>query len=271
MSPGPTDDVADQALRTLLERRALVAALRDGQKDKRTLVDHLEVSRSTVSRALKDLQSHHLVERSNGTFETTAYGDLLFEEFDTLLETASSAWRIRDVLDQVPTEALGFELSHLTDADVTTPTTTNPSAPIERVVELKRQATHVRSLAAGRSPGALDAHERAAEASDHTFESVVTDELVEWLVTEAGRQDTLTGLLEADGVAVFVYDGDIPVPLGITEDVVFFGLESAEGAPVALVESTNSRVREWAADTFESCRAAATKLAPADLENYADA
>lgn len=270
MASHSMEDVAGDAVRTLLERRKLVRALRDGAEDKRTLVDELDVSRSTVSRALRDLQAQHLVERANGRFQTTAYGDLLADEFESMLETASSAWNVRGVLDQIPTDELGFDLRHLANAEVTTPTTANPTAPMERVVELKRQATHVRSLAAGRSPGALDAHREAAEASDHTFDSVCSTGLVAWLVSDDDRRDTLADLLDADGVAVHVYDGDIPVPIGITEDVVFFGVESEEGAPVALVESTNDRVREWAEDTFESCRAAADELAPSDLDDYAD-
>lgn len=271
MASNSTDDLPRDTVRTLLERRALVTALQDGATDKRSLVDELDVSRSTVSRALRDLQTQQLVERTNGTYRTTAYGDLLADEFESLLETASSAWRVRNVLEQIPTGELGFELRHLANAEFTTPTTANPTAPMERVVDLKRQAAHVRSLAAGRSPGALDAHREAAEASGHTFESVCSTGLVQWLVTEADRRDALTDLLDADGVAVYVYDGDIPVPLGITEDVVFFGVESEEGAPVALVESTDDRVREWAEDTFESCRAAADALAPSDLDEYADA
>lgn len=271
MAPQSIDDVGGDAVRTLQERRALVAALREDARDKRTLVEDLDVSRSTVSRALRDLQTHHLVERTNGTYQTTAYGDLLAGEFESLLETAASAWNVRNVLEQIPIDELGFELRHLADAEVTTPTTTNPTAPIGRVVELKRQASHVRSLAAGRSPNAFDAHKEAADASGQTFESVCSKGLVQWLVTEADRRDTLAGLLDADGVAVHVYDEEIPVPIGVTENVVFFGVESEEGAPVALVESTNDRVREWAEDTYESCRAAAEELAPSDLDDYADA
>lgn len=266
-----TDGSADEAVRTLLERRQFVAALRDGAKDKRTLVDATDVSRSTVSRALRDLQANQLVERTNGSYRTTGYGDLLADEFESLLQTASSAWEVRDVLDKVPADELGFDLSRLADADVTTPTTANPTAPMDRVVELKREASSVRSLASGRSPGALDAHAEAADSSDHTFESVCSTDLVAWLLADADRRETIEALLEADGVAIYAYDGDIPVPIGITEDVVFFGVESDEGAPVALVESTDDRVREWAVDTFESCREAADDLRPSDLDDYGDA
>jgi predicted transcriptional regulator len=263
------DGVAD-AVRTLLDRREFVEALREGPKDKRTLVEETDVSRSTVSRAVRELEATRLVERTNGTYRTTAFGDVLAEEFASLLATASFAWDLRDVLDRLPADELGFELSRLADADVTTPTTANPTAPIERVVELKRDATRVRSLAAGRSPGALDAHRQAADAGDHSFESVCSAALVEWLVSDAERRETLAGLLGEPNVAVYVYDGDIEIPVGITDDAAFFGVESEEGAPVALVESTDDRVREWAVETFEAHRRAADELAPGDLDDYAD-
>ncbi|MFB6270365.1 MAG: hypothetical protein ABEH83_10495 [Halobacterium sp.] len=92
-----------------------------------------------------------------------------------------------------------------------------------------------------------------------------------WFVSDADRRDTLAALLDADGVSVYAYDGDVPVPFGITDDVVFVGVESEEGAPAALVESTDDRVRDWAIDVFESRRAAADELRPSDLDDYADA
>lgn len=261
-------DVADEAVRTLLERREFVDALLDAPKDKRTLVAETDVSRSTVSRALRDLEAHQLVERANGEYRPTAYGELLASEFASLLETASFAWEARDVLEQLPRGELGFDLSRLADADITTPTTANPTAPMDRVVELKREATRVRSLASGRSPGALDAHREAAEAGDHEFESVCSTDLVAWLLEDADRRDALADLLESGNVAVYACDEAIPVPVGITEDVTFFGVESAEGAPVALVESTDDRVRAWAVDTYESRRAAADELTPTNLDEY---
>ncbi|WP_336036742.1 helix-turn-helix transcriptional regulator [Halobacterium yunchengense] len=261
-------DVAGAAVRTLLDRRQFLEALLDGPKDKRALVAETDVSRSTVDRAVRDLEAQGLAERANGEYEPTAYGELLAEEFESLVETASVAWELGDLLECLPRDALGFRLSRLADATVTTPTTANPAAPLERVVELKRGASRVRSMAAGRSPGALDAHEEAAAAGDHTFESVVSVDLVAWLVADDGRRETLAGLLDADGVSVHAYDGEIPVPLGVADDVAFFGVESEEGAPVAVVETRDERVREWAVDAFEDRRRAATELDPADLEDY---
>lgn len=264
-----SDSPEVSAIRTLLDRREFLEALRDGPKDKRTLEETTDVSRSTVNRAVRDLETAHLVERTNGEYQTTAYGELLAEEFTSLLDSASFAWQVRDVLEQVTTAELDFELSRLADAEITTPTPANPGAPMDRVVEIKQNASTLRSLASGRSPGALDAHERGAGNSDVAFESVCSVDLVSWLVSDPERREQLAGLLEHDGVSVYAYDGDIPVPIGITEDVAFFGVESPEGAPVALVESTDDRVREWAVERFESARDAADELVADDLAVYA--
>lgn len=271
MSSQTGDTAPSEAVRTVLDRREFLDALRDGPKDKRTLVEAADVSRSTVNRAVRDLETAHLVERTNGGYRTTAYGELLAEEFASLLDTASFAWEVRDVLEQLPTVELDFELSRLADADITTPTPANPSAPMERVVEIKRNVTTLRSLASGRSPGALDAHERGAQEGDVSFESVCSVDLVSWLVADDERREQLAGLLEHDGVSVYAYDGEIPVPVGITEDRTFFGVESPEGAPVALVESTDDRVRDWAVERFESARDAADELVAEDLAVYVEA
>ncbi|WP_353633670.1 GntR family transcriptional regulator [Halobacterium sp. NMX12-1] len=261
--------LAEAAVETLQERYEFLDAVRERPRDKRALVAATDVSRSTVDRALRDLESHGLVERAGGEYRATTYGDLLAGEFASLLDTAAAAWEIRDVLEKIPTDELGFELSRLADADVTTPTSADPTAPMQRVVELKRGATRVRSLASGRSPGALDAHEEAAGRGDHLFASVCSTDLLAWLASDPERREQVAGLLDADSVEVYAYDGDIPFPVGITEDVVFFGVESEEGAPVALVETTDERVREWAIEAFETRREAATELERGDLADYA--
>jgi predicted transcriptional regulator len=270
MATPPGDDVATEAVRTLLDRREFVQALRDGPKDKRTLVSETDLSRSTVNRAIRDLEGKGLVERTNGEYRPTAYGKLLADEFTSLLDTAAFAWNVRDVLEQVPTDELGFDLARLADATITTPTPANPSAPLERVVEIKRGASTLRSLASGRSPGALDAHERGLETGDAEFESVLSAQLLSWLADDPDRRQQVADLLAYDDLDVYVYDDDITVPLGITEDVVFFGVVSPEGAPVALVESTDRAVRDWAVETFEATRDAAERVTEDHFQDYAD-
>lgn len=270
MSTPTGDEVAREALRTLLDRQEFVDALLDGSKDKRTLVSATDVSRSTVNRAVRDLEGQELVERVNGEYRTTAYGELLADEFTSLLDTAAFAWNVRDVLEQIPTDVLDFDLARLAGASITTPMPANPSAPLERVVEIKRTASSLRSLASGRSPGALDAHERGLEAGDAHFESVLSDGLLSWLAADADRRQRVADLLAYDDLDVYVSEDDIEIPLGITEDVVFFGVVSPEGAPIALVESTDQVVRDWAVDTFEATRDAAESVTPDDLDEYAD-
>lgn len=261
--------IEEKVLKTLLDRREFLKVLREGGTDKRTLVNETGSSRSTVTRAVRDLESVELVERTNGDYRLTALGGLLAAEVESMLDTASFAWESRDVLAKLPVAELGFELSHLADADITEPTTANPTAPMQRVVELKRDASLVRSLASGRSPGALDAHQEALEHEGHEFESICSQELVTWLTAEPDRREKLETVVGHDAATVMVYDDDLPLPLGITDDCVFFGVESDEGAPIALVESTNPRVREWALDLYNSCAEAAVELAPEDVPNYA--
>lgn len=261
--------VEREVVETLLDRFEFLNVLLDGPADKRSLVDATGSSRSTVTRAMRDLTSVDLVERTNGEYEVTAFGELLAAEFSSLLDTASFGWASRDVLAKLPSEKLGFELSRLADATITEPTTANPTAPMQRVVELKADASRVRSLASGRSPGAVDAHREALEHGGQEFESVCSEDLVAWLTGEPERREKIDAFLEHDDATLLVTDREIPLPLGILDDCVFFGVESEEGAPVALVESTDQHVREWATDLYESCARDATELTPENVESYA--
>lgn len=265
-----TDEAVEvEVVETLLDRREFLDRLLEDPTDKRSLVDATSASRSTVTRAVRDLESVGLIERLNGDYRVTPFGRLLAGEVDALLDTVSFAWASRDVLAQLPVEELGFDLSRLADARITEPTTANPTAPMQRVVELKRGASRVRSLASGRSPGAVDAHVDALEHGDHEFESVCSLELVEWLASDPEQREKLEALLGHDSATVAVCEDDIPLPLGIADDRAFFGVESEEGAPIALVESTDDRVFEWAVDTYDRFRRNATELTPDRVDEYA--
>jgi DNA-binding MarR family transcriptional regulator len=71
----------DDVVETVFRRAPVLARLVDGAADKPTLVSDLDVSRSTVDRAVRELSVHGLVERRDGRVCVTLAGRLAHEAF----------------------------------------------------------------------------------------------------------------------------------------------------------------------------------------------
>jgi hypothetical protein len=75
------------------------------------------------------------------------------------------------------------------------------------------------------------------------------------------RGQKVLEVLDSTRATLYVYEGDVPHVLGIMDEVVYVGVENDMGVMVALIETTDQRVFDWAVDTFEDYRDEATLMA----------
>jgi predicted transcriptional regulator len=66
---------------TLSQRIRFIECLLDGPKDKQEFVEELDVSRSTVDRAVRELEALEFIEYRNASYCLTLYGQLVVQEY----------------------------------------------------------------------------------------------------------------------------------------------------------------------------------------------
>ncbi|MFC4542777.1 helix-turn-helix transcriptional regulator [Halosolutus amylolyticus] len=257
-SPSPSLDV----LETVTRRQDLLSSLADGPRGKRELVDHLECSRSTIDRAVRELEWLEFIRRDDGVYRLTAAGRLALSEHRRSVSVFESIGEVSPLLREIPRDA-PMSTSFLEDADVTEPPQHAPNEPLQQLAWYLDRADRIRvSTTAERLP---QLRQRLYERTiDGTLDAelLVTGDLAEFICTEYPGQ--VRDVVLDGGVDFYVVDS-LPYELTIvdlpTESRVFlFVLQESEIK--AVIENDTRDAIEWADEVYRRFRARATDLSP---------
>jgi predicted transcriptional regulator len=234
----------------------LAALAEDGPASQRTLRDDLDVSRTTVARALQSLADADWVAAEDGAYHLTPAGRIVVSEFTGLLETMATVDELAEFLRWFPADLDAPDV-HRADVEVTTSTDADPYAPARTQTEILHTADRLRVL--------LPATDR--ESTETLVEQVTDHGLEVESVVSPGVEATLESddfaplvqeFLGTDRATLHVAPEPIPFYLGLAADgTVQVGVADDEGFPRALLETTDEVVREWAVDVYDEHRAAA--------------
>lgn len=258
------DDAEAVAFLAASENRVeTLAALREGGwTDGRAVAESVDASRRTVTRTLGALEERGWVasENATGPYRLSALGRVVFDAYADATERLSAADRLAAFLARVPADAFDLDPAALADADVVVRGENMPFAPMDRVLELRREASEIREVVdVVQADSAAQLRERV-EAGELRAEVVVESGVLDAVSEEDGYAAEFEAALAADGCSFFVYEGSLPFVFGLLDDTVVVGVNDGEGLPEAVVVSESPAVREWAAARFESYRERATAL-----------
>ena len=142
-------------------RVTVLESLAGGPRTRSELAEETGASQATLGRILGDFEDRDWVARTDGAYAATATGRLVAEGFRELLDVMATERDLRDVVAYLPTEAMDFDLRHLADATIVTPTETRPNAPLQRLLALMRRADSVTAF----SPSGFITQRRRLSAS----------------------------------------------------------------------------------------------------------
>lgn len=255
----PTDDV----VRTVIRRTELLAALADQPQYKRDLVETLACSRSTIDRAIRELESLEFIARTETGYQLTAGGRLALSEYRRVEQAFTAIEESGSLLRHVPA---GAPLSTTLLDDART-YEVKPHAPIEPLQELVSRfetATRVRGFAAAeRIPATrMRLYERTVE-EDLTVEAIFTEDLAEFLFAEYPEQVRSSA---TEGAFDMYAIESIPYELTLIEqsDVQYvFVFVLNERTEIEGVISNNTQAAfEWGESVFREVRSAARSVSP---------
>lgn len=255
------DDTTSELVDLLRRRSELLASLRERPREKRELVADHGLPRSTLDRAIRELETADLVEYADGAYALTAVGEHLVSEFDAFVERAELVVELEPFLRWTTPEAFDLDLASLADADLWTPEPGDPWAMVNRHVHALERADRVRGILPLVGLHAAETvHERVTEdGADHRF--VVDAGVAETLRTDESYLSLLRDLQAGPEPTFLRYDRDaIPYFVGVFDDeFVQIGVDE-DGDPRALLETDSEEALTWARDTVERYRRRADSI-----------
>lgn len=242
------------------KRYEFLAALRSEPMAKPDLVDATGTSRSTVDRAVAELEEHGLVTRENGLYRATYTGRSVAATFRRYRDRLADLERAHAVVGALPPDA-EVDPAVLADADVLPSEPHAFGYPIRRTVDLIRDADRVRGVGSAVTPQYVEALHAGVREGDLSLELVLTPPVCD-TVSEAHREE-FAALLDADRAALYRVDEAPAYVLWsattageTTTCIVVYTDAGVEG----VVVNDTDAATEWAAEVFERYRERGTRL-----------
>jgi len=240
------------------KRREFLAALEERPATKPELVDLVDASRSTVDRAIDDLEDQDLVTRPDNEYELTLVGKQAFEQHEAYLGRLGDLDHAREVISALPRDvALGVEV--LEGATVETTDPHDPVGPLELAAGAVEGATALRAVMPAVVPLLIDVlTDRAADGA--RVDLLVAPEVAE---TAARRYERFRAQVEDGSITLSTVEQRPVYGLWIAEtpeDPVCVLSTYSETGVQGVIVNDRTAASEWADDTYDRLASSATEV-----------
>ena len=254
------DDIAFLARST--SRVRVLETLAEGPRDRAELQAATGIPRATVGRIVTEFEARGWVTHDGRQYTTSPLGEFLVAEFQSLVDGVTTMQKLRGVIEWLPTDEFDFSLERFADAEITLPQPSATTAPVERAAELVEAGDEVSILAFGSAPSVVEAGWRTAVRGTDSFEVVFAAETLDVLSAAPDVGTWLCDLAACERGSVRRYEGVVPYNLAVIDGTANFALVNEQGAPAALIESSDELIRSWAVSTIQRYLREAEPLDP---------
>ena len=203
----------------------------------------LSVSRRTLKRTLGQMEGRGWVRPRDGEYELTALGDAMFTAYETFRERERAIRRCRSFLEHTPADQFDAGVDALADVTLVS-AESDPSAPVDRIVEIRNAATEIRQYAPFLF---IDTVRQLADRA--TGESPLNATLVLGQAlpdnVSAEYREQFEALAAAPGVDVYIYPDGPWLGLGVADGHAYVGVSDVERVPRALLEGDTPSLVAW--------------------------
>ena len=241
----------------LLHRFEVVESLLEDPKHKRDLVECTDLSRSTVDRATKELETAGLIEYIDGRFIVTSFGEHAEAEFSGFVDTLRLREQLDSFLQWVPDSEQDFDLDMVADADIALPEPGNPYNMVNKHVQALEEADTVQAVLPVTGLHAFEVAHEAVVENGADYEFVVVPEVAETHRSNPNYAPLYEEMVKTGRFNSYIYDGEIPYYLGLLDETVQIGVDD-EGEPRALLETDSKEMHEWTKSEYEWYKTRAT-------------
>lgn len=266
MTPSPLDDVS--FLARSVHRVEVLRTLASGPRSRPELHEVAGIPQPTLGRILGGFEDRAWVERDGREYALTPLGGLVFEAFEELLDTVETVQRLGDVLVQLPTDEMDFDIREFADATIWVPEPGDTLSHIRRMEEVWFEADNTRLLGSTLGPASFERrreHAREFVDGEQRSETVVSTAMLEQGMSDPELNRMIREHWDPVRMRGYRYDGTIPLILAVADGTAMLAPTDENGIPTAVIATGNEVVRSWVHDRIDEYREQATELSLDDL------
>ncbi|GGM72538.1 putative transcriptional regulator [Halarchaeum rubridurum] len=244
--------------RLLVDRAPFLRTLADGAVSKRVLADAHDVSRSTVDRAVRDLETVGAVERRDGTVALTLVGRLGLAAHDTFRADVD-ALAGAAALSTLPATA-SVTLDVVRGAEVVDADPETPHRPVSVLTDLLAESVHVELYATRVLPEVMDTLRRRVGAG-LVLDAYVVPDVLDALFVDF--REPVEAILASETVALFEAAPTYPFGLVLCylpDGRRIVALVCGERGVSLLLVNDNRDALAWARERLDRVAASARTL-----------
>lgn len=256
---GALDDIA--FLANSENRVAILETFVEAPRTRDELRDHVDASRVTVTRILRELEARNWIENSGQEYAVTPLGDWICNEFTRLADEVEAEQRLRQVLQWVPSDLFTFDVRYLRDAETVLLEGSDPTAVLRRFVGLHNDSERAVGYTCCVAPPLIEKHWELTVNGNTLVEQVLTPKALNTVLNHSTAEQQLYEMLDETNAHYFVYE-DIPISVGIVDGTVAINLTDEERVQRGVLITEDETVHKWAVDLFETYRDKARPVDP---------
>lgn len=240
-------------------RHDILNEIVDGPKTRHQLKDETEVSRTTLSRILADLEDREWVRRVNNQYESTNRGEFVATELSRLVGNLKTLDQLGEAVDWLHINEFDFDLHHLQDATVVTPTWSDFTAQTSTIMEQVVESAHIRAIGTGLDREFFHLLGEQAATGVLDLELILAPDVADLIPDEPELARVFQDIADSPEATVYRYGGESALMmLGLftmedeSDNHVMVCGNHDDGASPGLVKSEQDPVWTWAESYFES-------------------
>lgn len=250
--------ISPPLLETVARRAPVIKHLLDGRADKRELEAALDVSRTTVDRAVGSLSEAGCIAQRDGKWRVTFFGQLVYDEYEQLTANYEALTAAQPLLSHLPPGA-PVDVKLLADAEILLADPPAPHAPVTQLEELLQHSAQIKGLSSVALPSYVPLFYRHIVERGVDTDLILDSDLVEHLWTTHSRE--MNSVLDTDNGMIWWLEEKPPFGFVLIDaEVVWFAVYGEDGGlKGTLINDTDAAVT-WATEVFHSYRQQAERV-----------
>ena len=257
-SPEPSE-----MMDVVVRRSDFLTELVDGPIHKPALQSELDVSRSTVYKAVRELEELELVERADGGYRASLAGRLLFEQYRQFRAATETVAGPAALVSVLPPDC-PLSVDFLDGAEAVYAQPHAPYYPVRALEDFVDRPAHLRGASPVVLPEFVELHREQVVSGGRRSEMILSEPLIERLVSD--YPDAFLETVSTDRLAVRETGRRLPFGLLIADEPVArvaVLVYDSRGDLRGLLMNDTERARDWAADVWGLFRDRSTDVTDA--------